>query len=154
MKIAVSSDEHHILVEKVLEEIQRRGHEGIYFGPLKNQANRDWTEVTAQAVREITSGRAKEGIVLCWTGTGCTLLANKAVGIRAALCCDAETARGARVWNHANVLGLSMRATSLAVAAEILAVWFETAYSADVWNLARIEDLRHFERACKSPFQS
>ena len=62
----------------------------------------------------------------CWTGTGASIAANKVRGIRAALCHDAETARGARIWNHANVLALSLRATSIPIAKEILDAWFNT----------------------------
>ena len=72
-----------------------------------------------------------KGIVFCWTGTGASIAANKVRGIRAALCHDAETARGARIWNRANVLALSLRATSEALAKEILEAWFATPYSDD-----------------------
>jgi ribose 5-phosphate isomerase B len=67
----------------------------------------------------------ESGIVCCWTGTGVSIAANKVPGVRAALCADAQTARGARRWNDANVLALSLRATSAAVAEEIVDAWFE-----------------------------
>jgi ribose 5-phosphate isomerase B len=66
-------------------------------------------------------------------------------GIRAALCQDAETARGARTWNHANVLAISLRSTSEAVAKEILDAWFETPYSGDEWNLKQIGRIHELE---------
>lgn len=110
MKLAMSTDERTHLVDTIVEELQRRGHEVEYFGsePAKEA---DWPNVTLQAVERVAGGQANEAIVMCWTGTGCTLTANKVPGIQAALCHDAETAKGARVWNHANVLGLSLRAT-------------------------------------------
>ena len=83
---------------------------------------------------------------MCWTGTGATLAANKVPGVRAALCHDAETAKGARTWNHANVLGLSLRATPDAVAKEILSAWFETPFSNDEWNLCQMRRIRDAER--------
>ena len=89
--------------------------------------------------------QADEGIVFCWTGTGASIAANKVPGIRAALCHDAETARGARVWNHANVLALSLRATTEAIAKEILDTWFTTPYSEDEWNRQQIERIRQIE---------
>jgi len=83
----------------------------------------------AQKVAEsVRDGSADEGILLCWTGTGVTIAANKVTGIRAALCSDAETARGARLWNNANILTLSLRLTSEILAMEILDSWFEHTY--------------------------
>jgi ribose 5-phosphate isomerase B len=145
MKIAVSTDERTHLVEAILAELARRGHEVAYFGPAVG-AEADWPEVTLQAAEQVAEGRADEAIVMCWTGTGCTIAANKVPGIRAALCHDAETAKGARVWNHANVLGLSLRATPEAVAKEILDAWFATPRSDDDWNRLQMERLRAIEQ--------
>src|SRR5712692_421905 len=141
MKIVVSSDEYFPLIDILLEEVQKRGHEVHYVGPRQGQQSIDWPDVTLKAMEEIKEGKADEGIVLCWTGTGCSIVANKVPGIRAALCNDAETAKGARHWNHANVLALSLRLTSSAVLKEILGVWFETPYSSDEWNLQQMEKL-------------
>ena len=78
-------------------------------------------------------------MLCCWTGTGVSIAANKVPGIRAALCGDAETARGARRWNDANVLCLSLRATSEVVAKEILDAWFETKPDAsEAANVAKV----------------
>jgi ribose 5-phosphate isomerase B len=145
MKIAVSTDERTHLVDVVLEQLRQRGHEVEYFGPEAGQ-EADWPEVTARAVERVASEDADEAIVMCWTGTGCTIAANKVPGIRAALCHDAETAKGARVWNHANVLGLSLRATPEGVAREILDAWFDTPYSTDEWNLRQMQRIRDLER--------
>jgi ribose 5-phosphate isomerase B len=83
--------------------------------------------------------------VFCWTGTGASIAANKVAGVRAALCHDAETARGAKKWNHANVLAISLRTTSEAIAKEILDAWFETPYSDDEWNLKQVGRIRDLE---------
>ena len=144
MKIAVSTDERTHLVDTIMEELQKRGHEVEYFGPEPGK-EADWPEVTRQAAERVAQGAASEAIVMCWTGTGCTLAANKIPGIRAALCHDAETAKGARIWNHANVLGLSLRATPEAVAKEILDAWFKTPYSDDAWNLRQIQQIKEIE---------
>ena len=144
MKIAVSTDERTSLVDELLAELKKRNLEVIYFGPAAEGESADWPDVTLQAIEEVRSRAADEAIVLCWTGTGCSIAANKVPGIRAALCHDAETARGARIWNHANVLALSLRATSTAVLKEILDRWFDTPFSDDEWNLkqiGRIQDL-------------
>ncbi len=131
MKIAVSTDERTHLVDVVLGELKKRGHEVVYFGPAEGGEPVDWPEVTLQAVEHVTEQQADEAIVMCWTGTGCSIVANKVSGIRAALCHDAETAKGARIWNHANVLALSLRVTAEPVLTEILDRWFDTPYSED-----------------------
>lgn len=145
MKIAVSTDERTHLVDTIVEELQKRGHEVEYFGPEPGK-EADWPEVTRQAVERVADGEANEAIVMCWTGTGCTLAANKIPGIRAALCQDAETAKGARIWNHANVLGLSLRATPEPIAKEILDAWFTTPYSDDEWNLRQMQQIKEIEQ--------
>jgi ribose 5-phosphate isomerase B len=130
MRIAVGSDERTHLTDVLIEELRRRGHETLLFGQLaSDSAESDWPVVCGTVARAVASGDVCEGVVCCWTGTGATIAANKVLGIRAALCHDAETARGARVWNHANVLALSLRATPEAVAKEILDAWFATPYS-------------------------
>ena len=148
MKITVSSDEYAPLVEAVIEEIEKRGHSVEYFGPRAGEPSsdaNDWPLVTVEAVSRVASGAADEAVVMCWTGTGASLAANKVRGIRAALCHDAETARGARVWNRANVLALSLRATPLPVAREILDAWFSTPYSDDEWNLRQMARISAIE---------
>jgi ribose 5-phosphate isomerase B len=145
MKIAVSTDERTHLVDTVLEELQQRGHEVTYCGPAAGEST-DWPDVTLQAVARVAHGEADEAIIMCWTGTGCTIAANKVPGIRAALCQDAETAKGARIWNHANVLGLSLRATPDPIAKEILQMWFATPYSDDAWNLRQMERIKEIEQ--------
>ncbi len=144
MKIAVSADERTHLVDFILEELKKRGHEVLYFGPEPGQ-EADWPVVTREAAERVARGEADEGIVMCWTGTGASIAANKVRGVRAALCHDAETAKGARIWNHANVLALSLRATSEPIAKEILDAWFSTPYSDDEWNRTQIERIRQME---------
>ncbi|MGA9190091.1 MAG: RpiB/LacA/LacB family sugar-phosphate isomerase, partial [Anaerolineales bacterium] len=95
--------------------------------------------------------QAAEGILFCWTGTGVSLAANKVPGIRAALCADAETARGARLWNNANILCLSLRLTSLPVAKEILDSWFETTYQPNPDDDACLAAVNALDLAYRSP---
>jgi ribose 5-phosphate isomerase B len=147
MKIVVSSDEYSPLIDNLIDEVKQRGHDVWYFGPSQNEKAADWPEITLKAIEEVRAKRADEAIVLCWTGTGCTIIANKVAGIRAALCGDAETAKGARIWNHANVLGLSLRTTSLPVLKEILTAWFETPYSNDPWNILQIERVNKLDNS-------
>lgn len=146
MKIAVSTDERTGLVDALLDELAERGHDVLYFGPDSAAETADWPDVTIEAAESVRDGRADEAVVMCWTGTGCSIASNKLPGIRAALCQDAETARGARTWNHANVLALSLRATSPALLHEILDGWFETPYSDDEWNLRQIKRIQQLDR--------
>jgi ribose 5-phosphate isomerase B len=146
VRIAIGSDERTHLTDVLLDDLRRRGHDIVPFGPLaEGGPEDDWPLVSRHVAEAVAAGRADEGIVCCWTGTGASIAANKVSGVRAALCHDAETARGARVWNHANVLALSLRATSEPVAKEILDAWFATAYSDDDWNRQQIARLREME---------
>jgi ribose 5-phosphate isomerase B len=123
VKIAVASDEKTYLTDFVISELQKRGHELILFGPLSGE-KLPWTLASEKLARAVAGGEADEGVLFCYTGTGASIAANKVRGIRAALCGDAETARGARWWNDANVLVMSLRATSSEIAKEILDAWF------------------------------
>jgi ribose 5-phosphate isomerase B len=85
-----------------------------------------WAAVGRGVGECVARGEADTGVLFCWTGTGASIAANKVRGVRAALCTDAETAAGARRWNDANVLVMSLRLTSAAVAREMLDAWFAT----------------------------
>jgi ribose 5-phosphate isomerase B len=127
MKISVGADERLYVVDVVLDYLKEKGHEAIWHGPEKGKTQ-PWPDVAKRVALDVQSATVSEGILFCWTGTGVSMAANKVKGIRAALCDDAETARGARLWNNANVLCMSMRRTSEVVAKEILDTWFATSY--------------------------
>ena len=140
MRIAVSSDERTGVADAVVDELRRRGHEPLLHGALAEDRD-DWAWASEAAARDVADGRAEQGVVCCWTGTGASIAANKVPGIRAALCGAAVTARGARRWNDANVLALSLRTTSPALLGEILDGWFEAAPSDDADDRANVEHL-------------
>ncbi|MCE3045727.1 RpiB/LacA/LacB family sugar-phosphate isomerase [Legionella sp. 16cNR16C] len=127
MKIAVCSDELYPVNDFVVEELRKSGYEPVLFGALRSRSNAPWIASTEEAAQAISSGDCQEGIFFCWTGTGTSIVANKIPGIRAALCTDAQTAAGSRIWNNANVLALSNRLLTQDLAKEILASWFNTA---------------------------
>src|SRR3954451_12607528 len=131
MRVSVASDERTGVAEAGVDELRKRAHEPLVHGALADGERDDWAWASEAAARDVASGGAEHGIVCCWTGTGASIAANKVPGIRAALCADAETARGARRWNDANVLALSLRTTSEALLAEILDGWFEGVPSED-----------------------
>jgi ribose 5-phosphate isomerase B len=124
MRIAVAADERTGIAEAVVEQLRARGHEPVPHGALADGERDDWAWASEAAARDVADGRADQAVVCCWTGTGASIAANKVPGVRAALCGDAETAAGARKWNDANVLALSLRATSEPVLSEILDAWF------------------------------
>lgn len=142
MKISVAADERTGVADAVVAELRRRGHEPLVHGALADGERDDWAWASEAAARDVADGRADQGIVCCWTGTGASIAANKVSGVRAALCADAETARGARKWNDANVLALSLRGTSEAVLGEILDAWFEATPSEDSSD---VENIRHVD---------
>jgi ribose 5-phosphate isomerase B len=151
MKIIVGSDEKTHLTDVIVGELARREFEVQLVGPLA-ELKETWSVVARDVAEAVSRGDADEGILCCWTGTGVSIAANKVPGVRAALCDDAETARGARLWNNANVLCLSLRRTSEVVAIEILDKWFSTQYEPndeDDACLAVVEELDMLHRHSK-----
>ena len=112
MRIAVAADERTGVADAVARSCARRGHEPLLHGALAEGERADWAWASEAAARDVVEGRADQAVVCCWTGTGASIAANKVPGVRAALCVDAATADGARRWNDANVLALSLRTTS------------------------------------------
>jgi ribose 5-phosphate isomerase B len=145
MRIAVSSDERTGVADALVGQLRERGHDVTSHGALSGAGRDDWAWASEAAARDVADGRAEQAIVCCWTGTGASIAANKVRGIRAALCGDAATAAGARKWNDANVLALSLRTTSEAVLEEILDAWFATAPSRDADDRANVGHLGEIE---------
>jgi ribose 5-phosphate isomerase B len=122
--VSIGSDDLYPVAKFLAEELKRRGYNVIIHGSLLSNKVEPWPDVAKNVAEDVVQGKADTGIVICYTGTGVSIAANKIKGIRAALCFDAQTAKGARLWNDANVLALSGRLTSEQVAKEILDAWF------------------------------
>src|SRR5215471_19288941 len=122
MKILIGTDEARPVVDHIAKICRERGHEATVL-PVTT-----WGAMAMRVGEDVARGDYERGIVCCWTGTGASIAANKVRGVRAALCVDAETARGARQWNDANVLALSLRLLSEPVATEILDAWLDASY--------------------------
>ena len=127
MRIAVSSDMDVPPARQVVEELRRRGHTVLSHGALRDGDRADWAWSAGAAARAVADGTADQAVVCCWTGAGASIAANKVPGVRAALCADAYSARGARVWSDANALALSLRTLSDGLLGEILDAWFSAA---------------------------
>jgi len=145
MRIAVAADERVGVADAVVEELRKRGHDVLAHGALNDDERDDWAWASEAAARDVAEGRAEQAVVCCWTGTGASIAANKVDGVRAALCLDAQSADGARKWNDANALALSLRATSEAELGEILDAWFGGEASGDAEDAANVEHLSEIE---------
>jgi ribose 5-phosphate isomerase B len=135
MRVAFGTDERTALTDAVARQLSELGHEVVV---VANPAT--WPEAGRDVGEAVASGRAQRGVVCCWTGTGVSIAANKVPGVRAALCTDAETARGARRWNDANVLAFGLRLTSEVVAREMVEAFLATEVDdSERANISRIE---------------
>src|SRR5437667_10197066 len=123
MRFCIGSDATGEAPNAIAEALRERGHDVELCGPLAGD-EAGWADFARDVASRVAAGSADQGVLFCWTGTGVSIAANKIPGVRAALCSDAETARGARAWNAANVLCLSLRMTSEKTAREILDAWF------------------------------
>ena len=145
MKIAVGTDMKTPLTDMVIKELKKLGHEvGIYGAHVATPA--PWSKVAVEVAEKVAAGTYDQAVLFCWTGTGISLAANKVKGIRCALCADAETAAGARKWNDANILAMSLRLTSEEVAKEILAAWFTNVPSEDAEDMVCLDILAELEK--------
>jgi ribose 5-phosphate isomerase B len=139
MRIVLGSDERTPLTDAVAEDLHSRGHEVVLVGPPGGD-DLAWADVGRRVGEMVAGGESDSGVLFCWTGTGASIAANKVAGVRAALCTDAATAAGARRWNDANVLVLSLRLTSPTVASEMLDAWFTTTPDpSEAKNIAKLD---------------
>jgi ribose 5-phosphate isomerase B len=152
MRIAVSSDMDEPMARNLVDELRRRGHTVLAYGALRPEDRKEpdggWAWCSEAAARAVAEGAADQAVVCCWTGTGAAIAANKVPGVRAALCADAYTADGARTWNDANALALSLRTLSGPVLLEILDAWFAGTPSQDPQdraNTAHVSVIDGFE---------
>jgi ribose 5-phosphate isomerase B len=121
MRIAFGTDERTTVTDEMVATLERAGHEVVL-----RLEDEPWPDVGRRVGEAVSGGDADRGVVCCWTGTGVSIAANKVAGVRAALCTDAETARGARRWNDANVVALGLRLTTPTVAAEVIDAFMAT----------------------------
>ena len=121
MRIVFGTDEPTALTESITSALGEMGHAVVTVAD-----GEAWPDVGRAVGLAVAGGDADRGVVCCWTGTGVSMAANKVDGVRAALCTDGETARGARRWNDANVLALGLRLTSPEVAKEMLDAFLTT----------------------------
>jgi ribose 5-phosphate isomerase B len=137
MKIVVGADDEGCVADVVVDELRERGHDVTVL-------DRDqWPDVARRVAATVASGEADQGMLFCWTGTGTSMAANKVRGVRAALAWEPWIAEGARRWNDANVLVMSLKRTEPETARQILDAWLavEEPDPDEAANIARLEEL-------------
>ncbi|MEM4513400.1 MAG: RpiB/LacA/LacB family sugar-phosphate isomerase [Ignisphaera sp.] len=122
-KVAIGADDLYPIVDFIVDYLRSKGYEVLPVGAVKTREPAPWPSVGFEVGKLVATGIADWGIAICYTGTGVSIAANKVKGVRAALCNDSETAKGARLWNDANVLVLSGRLVTNYLAKEIIDAW-------------------------------
>lgn len=121
MRVAFASDDENETTRAVVAALAEAGHEVVRPGPVES-----WPDLGRFVGQAVVDGRADYGVVMCWTGTGTAIAANKVAGVRAAVAWDPWIARGARLWNDANVLAISLKRLAPDVAVEVLHAFLDT----------------------------
>src|SRR5689334_10750345 len=121
MRVAFACDDENETTRAVVRALTDGGHEVV-----RPEGGPSWPDLGRFVGRSVVEGRADLGVVMCWTGTGTAIAANKVPGVRAALAWDPWIARGARLWNDANVLALSLKRLAPDVAVEVVQAFLET----------------------------
>jgi ribose 5-phosphate isomerase B len=137
VRIVVGADDEGAVADAVVAELGRRGHDVTVV-------ERDqWPDVARKVAETVAGGDADQGMLFCWTGTGTSMAANKVPGVRAALAWDPWIAEGARRWNDANVLVMSLKRTEPDTARAILDAWLavEGPDADEAPNIARLGEL-------------
>lgn len=137
MKIVVGADDEGPVADAVVAELRSRGHDVEVF------EREQWPDVAARVARAVAAGDADQGMLFCWTGTGTSMAANKVPGVRAALAWDPWIAEGARKWNDANVLVMSLKRTDPQTARRIVDAWLSVAAPDpdEAGNIAKLAEL-------------
>lgn len=148
MKLIIGSDHGAVelkeSVKEVLKEFQDIEVQDV--GTFGTEAV-DYPDIAAKVCAEVTSGRAERGIVLCGTGIGISIAANKIKGIRCALASDVYSAKMSREHNDANVLAMGGRVLGAGLAGEIVRAWVTTDFSHGERHTRRVEKIMRLETA-------
>ncbi len=145
MKISIGCDHGAIdLKNTVVEHLTKKGYEVCDFGTYTN-ASCDYPEFAEAAARAVAGGACDKGIVLCTTGIGVSITANKVKGIRCALLSDVMSARLTREHNDTNMMALGAGIVGKNLALEIIDTWLTTEFSHDERHQRRIDKLMAVE---------
>lgn len=145
-RVIISSDRPYPVAKFIAEYLRSKGYEVIPMGALKDGNPIPWPDAGYVGAKSLAKGEADTAILMCYTGTGITITANKVKGVRAAPCMDAQTAKLARLLNDANVLTLSARLITEELAKEIVDAWLSVE-EPDQSRADRFKRLREIEEA-------
>ena len=145
MKISVGCDHGALtLKNKVVEHLKKNGHEVMDFG-THTAASCDYPEFAAAAAKAVASGECEKGIVLCTTGIGISIAANKVKGIRCALLSDLMSARLTREHNDTNMMAMGAAIVGEMLGLQIVDTWLGTEFSAEAKHQRRIDKVMALE---------
>ena len=145
MKIAIGGDHATVLMKKtIVDMLKQDGHDVTDFGTFTSESV-DYSDYGLRVAEAVADGEFERGIVICGTGIGMSITANKVKGIRCALCTDVFSAKATRLHNDSNILALGERNTGLGVALEIVKAWMETPFSGDARHQRRIDKISAIE---------
>ena len=139
VRIVVGADDDGAVLEAVVDELRSRSHDVTML------ERAPWPDVAQRVAEAVADGEADQGVLFCWTGTGTAMAANKVAGVRAALAWEPWIAEGARKWNDANVLVMSLKRTEPETARQIVDAWLSVE-APDPDEAANIARLRELER--------
>jgi len=142
-RVVVGSDDLYPCAREAVEYLRRRGFEVLTEGALKTGRPEPWPIVAHEVALYVSRGLVDFGVLVCYTGTGVSIAANKLPGVRAALCNDPETARGARLWNDANILAMSGRLVTEILTREIIDAWLSIKQPdpSEQENIAKLKEI-------------
>jgi ribose 5-phosphate isomerase B len=145
MRVAIASDHRgYHLKEKVMSLLKQKGHEVFDEGPASDAAV-DYPDFAALVAKKVSSGEVERGILICGTGIGMAISANKFPGVRAAACADEVTAELSRRHNDLNVLCLSGDMLSSRSTERLVEIWMETEFEGGR-HQRRVEKIRQLEQ--------
>lgn len=146
MEIAVGADHAGFaLKQRIKQELEKQGHQVHDLGTNSGESV-DYPDFAAKVCREVIGGQVQRGILVCGTGVGMAMAANKLPGIRAASVCGPVAARLSRAHNDANVLTLGARLLNETEALAIVRVWLETEFSGEGRHQRRVQKIAELER--------
>lgn len=145
MKIAVACDHGgFVLKGEIIAYLEKNGHEVIDFG-TDSEAAVDYSDYGVKAAKAVADGAADRGIIMCGTGIGISISANKVKGIRCALLSDVFSAKATRLHNDANMMALGGRVVGPGLALEIVDAFLNTEFSGDERHVRRINKVMSIE---------
>jgi len=146
MKIAIGGDHATVMMKKTIVDLLKdEGHKVKDFGTFTSESV-DYSDYGQKVAEAVAGGKFERGIVICGTGIGISISANKVKGIRCALCSDVFSAKATRLHNDTNVLALGERNTGIGVALEIVKVWVDTPFSGDERHKRRVKKVMNIEK--------